>query len=442
MNVLIVDDNSNNRMVLRLLLEDYAEDKKEISLSVSECENGSIAVNKSKLEKFDIIFMDIMMPEMDGIEATKKIRSNNKEVMIIAVSAVDEEDKQKEILRNGAEDYIPKPIDSELLISRLESYLPLLKTRRNGNLSTHTKASNLYTKNIFYRQTIFYVTCEEALAEFWEYYLLRDTENKMDGLSDAVRAIFSIGEAILKLDGEPWIIVEADNDAVYFTINQVDVIGDLVFKLLMKKNAAVKEYKHENEKASFKLLHAKIEEEVEQEVVKEVQQVEEKVEEPVKEVEIKTTNIEDYEVFNYIDADDMSEVEECLGDLTSLMLIVGSSDLETSEVADIAQHLDKLGRTLSVYTESYIIGRSITTLSQTILSNADRFKEISADLSTLASAYVSDLQSWYKLTFFDGASSIDFMNDTISADSQTICAMLENDDTAVDESDMDDIFDF
>jgi len=440
MKILVVDDNANNRMVLRLLIEEFTESC-NLTFEIEEAENGLIAVEKAEKTKYDLIFMDIMMPEMDGIAATKKIRTIDKNVMIIAVSAVDDEERQKEILRDGAEDYIPKPIDSEILNARLENYLSLLKLRHHGNLSAHRKAANLYTKNIFNRQTIFYVTSEEALAEFWEYYLLRETPAKLDNLSDTVRAIFTLGENIIKLDGEPWIIVEADDTAVYFTINHLDIIGDLVFKLIMKKNPAVVEYKKESEKVTFKLLHSTGEEVVPIEVTQE-SVVETEVAIDHTSVEIASTDTSEYVVFDYMDADDMAEVEEILGDLNSLMLVLGRSDVEESEIIDIATYLDKLGRTVSVYTESYKIGQALATLSRGITEHSARFQELASDLSTMSAAFSSDLQQWYKMTFFDGAPSVEFMDATVQANVETICAMLNADESAVDEGDMDDIFDF
>lgn len=468
MKILIVDDNETSRMMLRLLLEDYAE-KNNTSFYINECENGLEAVHKAKIEKIDLIFIDIMMPEMSGIEATKKIRRVNKEVMIIAISAVDDNARQKEILRNGAEDYIPKPLDAEILSSRLENYIPLLKLRHHGNLSLHRKASNLYTKNIFRRQTIFYVTSEEALAEFWEYYLLRETPSKLDGLSDVVRAVFSIGEAIIKLKGEPWIIVEADNEATYFTVNQLNILGDLALKIIMKKNREVKDYKSTDEKISFRLSYNNGEttEAVNEEKISEVLVKEEKVQETtpqelqkttdeavqkttveevtepdINEVEIETTNTDEYQVFDYIESDDLVEIKECLGDLNSLMLMLGKSSIEPFEVTEIARYLEKLGRILSLYVEASKISAALINLSRDIYENIDRFIEISSDLSTLSAAFSSDLQSWYKMTFYDGAPSINFMDDTIVANTQIISSMLKEDESDASEADMDDIFDF
>lgn len=360
--------------------------------------------------------------------------------MIIAVSAVDDELKQKEILRNGAEDYVPKPIDSKLLNARLDNYFSLLKLRSDDSLSLHRKAANLFTKEIFKRQTIFYVSNEEALSEFWEYYLLRDVGHKIDGLSDVVRAIFSLGEAIISLKGEPWIIVEGDNDAIYFTINRVEIVGEMVVNLIMKKNKEVKDFKYNEEKLSFKLSNTITPVEIILESEDQVTEKKPPIE--VANVDIKVTNVDDYQVFSYMDAEDLSETEEQLSELSSLMLILGGSDIEIHEISQIAQALERIGKNLAPYTESYNIGQSLISLGQSISSNTDRFQEIAYDLSSLSSAFVADLQSWFKMTFYEGAPSVNFMDDTIIANTQTISAMLNVNDNEGSVEDMDDIFDF
>ncbi|MBV5278784.1 MAG: response regulator, partial [Campylobacteraceae bacterium] len=61
--VLIVDDNNNNRLTLNLLLEEVS------GIEIYEAEDGQIAVEMCVKQNFDLIFMDIMMPNMDGFEA-------------------------------------------------------------------------------------------------------------------------------------------------------------------------------------------------------------------------------------------------------------------------------------------------------------------------------------------------------------------------------------
>lgn len=393
--------------------------------------------------------MDIMMPVMDGVEATSKIRESDQEVMIIAVSAVDDDAKQKEILRKGAEDYVPKPIDAEQLFSRLENYFSLLSLRHKEVHGTNSKSVDLYTQKTDHRQTIFYVENEEALAEFLEFYLLRDEHLKLDGLSDVVRAVFTVGEAIVKRSVKPWIIVETDDEAHYFTINKIESIGDLVVKLIVKKNKEVTLFEKNSKKITFKLIKVEpVAEDVFRgaQVTAPIESVEQKVEFIVPEmsnIEVQTSNVEAYRTFNYMDPEDLNDAEEFLGELSSLMLMLGSSDIEQSVINHISSYLQGLGKRLSIYTESYVIGRPLVTLSQEISAHPDRFEEIEVELSTLSGAFVSDLQTWFNMTFHQGAPSVDFMDATIVANTQIIASMLRQDeDKDKDEGNMDDIFDF
>ncbi len=440
--ILIVDDNANNRMVLNLLLQDYNDERKSEAFEIEECVNGLEALNKSFETKYDLIFMDIMMPQMDGIEATKKIREHDKDVMIIAVSAVDDDTRQKEILRCGAEDYVPKPLDAEQLYSRLNNYFALLSRRHNLEY-VNSKSVNLYTQQILHRQTIFYVENEEALSEFWEYFLLDVRPLNVDGLSDVIRLVYALGDAIIKHTEKPWIIVEEDNKAIYFTLNKVDIIGEMVVKLIMKKNSEVNEFKTNGEKISFRLekvITPLIQEETPLFMDQEVQVVADT--EIQKNVEIEVTNTQAYKVFDYMDSDDLLDMNEHLGDLSSLMLMLGSSRIEEDDIRQIAALLDALGRRMTVYTQSYPIGNSLSNLSAEIFAHIEHFKEIEEELSTMSGAFIADLQTWAKMTFETGAPSVDFMNDTIVANTQTFIAMLKDDETTVNESDMDDIFDF
>jgi two-component system chemotaxis response regulator CheY len=79
--VLIVDDNDNNRLTLNLLLEEVED------IEVYEAEDGQVAVEMCVKNDFDLIFMDILMENLDGLETTKQIRNkkNGKNIPIIAL---------------------------------------------------------------------------------------------------------------------------------------------------------------------------------------------------------------------------------------------------------------------------------------------------------------------------------------------------------------------
>jgi len=112
-SVLIVEDVALNQLIIKIMLNDFGF-KHDVA------ENGKIAIEKMQSNTYDIILMDLMMPEMNGFEATKYIRNSmNSKIPIIALTAdvttVDLE-KCKAV---GLNDYIAKPIDESQLYSKM-----------------------------------------------------------------------------------------------------------------------------------------------------------------------------------------------------------------------------------------------------------------------------------------------------------------------------------
>ncbi|WP_294347010.1 hybrid sensor histidine kinase/response regulator [Prosthecochloris sp.] len=118
-NVMIVDDSSFNRYVLKSILEKH-------NVSVSEAISGKAAVEKLELDDFHVILMDIQMPELDGIEATRLIRNNmpgrKKQVPIIGLSGESGEEEIQKALNAGMNDYLLKPVDSVVLLNMIEKW--------------------------------------------------------------------------------------------------------------------------------------------------------------------------------------------------------------------------------------------------------------------------------------------------------------------------------
>lgn len=439
MNILIVDDNANNRMILKLLLEDY-EENKNTKFTIEEAKDGLEAVNKCKDNNFDIVLMDIMMPNMDGIEATKIIREANNKVMIIAVSAVDDSDRKKEILNNGAEDYIIKPVNADIFISRIENYITLIEAR--GHKKSNVNPTNLFTSEVFSRYTNFMINSEDSISEFWEFFLLNVTK-KNDNLSDVVRAIFSIGEAQVKLSIDANVVIEESENKQYFTLTDIDKLPNKIVELVVKKNSVSCPYKIDSSKISFELEKVYIEEKDEVTEIKsdniQAVFVEETNEEIASSIEFKSQELK---VFDYIEREDLFELEEFTTKLNSLMLIVGGGDITSEEVQEIYTYLEKLGSILSSYSEVFVISNALKELSYNMSSNEQKFIENSENLGAMCSAFSNDMSKWIQMSFHTGAPSIDFMNDTIVVNCETIGSMLKLDDNVNNIEDLDDIFDF
>ncbi|MBQ0732932.1 response regulator [Aquimarina celericrescens] len=104
--VLIVDDNKINQIVTQNILK-----KKGYTCNIAS--NGMAAIEMLKKEKFDLVLMDINMPEMNGLEATKVIRTFNTHIPIIALTAVEEGEIRNQALSVGMNDVIIKPYDTQ-----------------------------------------------------------------------------------------------------------------------------------------------------------------------------------------------------------------------------------------------------------------------------------------------------------------------------------------
>lgn len=119
--VLLVEDNLQNQIIAKKLLA-------KLNLKVELAENGQMALEKVKSQKFDLILMDIQLPVMDGFEASSSIRKLESEIInptpIIALTATALEDTKKLVLKSGMNDYLPKPFTFEALSEKISDYLP------------------------------------------------------------------------------------------------------------------------------------------------------------------------------------------------------------------------------------------------------------------------------------------------------------------------------
>jgi len=439
MNILIVDDNATNRMVLDALLDDYMESNSGVLFEVDEAKDGLDAVKQSENKSYDIIFMDINMPVMDGVEACRRIRVKDRKVMLIAVSAAEDSQKRVEILDNGAEDYISKPVDSDIFNSRLKNYITLSESRNKESQSSIV--ANLYTNKVFSRHTMFMLDSEDSIAEFWEFFLL-NARTKSNHLSDVIRVIVAIVDKQMGLENNSRVYIEESDEKQYFTLVNIDVLPKKVIELLLVKNSMEEGYILTDKKISFELIKMKqYAKEIEE---KEVVIVEEKV---VEKKRVEETPMEfisgSLQVFDYLDRDDLLDLEEYSENLNSLMLLVGSGSLEKEDIMEMCSYLDRVSALLSPYTEVYAIANAIGELSADLSSHVEEFTKNSEMLGPMCVAFSNDLTTWIKQSFHTGAPSIEFMNDTIVVNTQTIASMLKMDETPPESvDDFDDIFDF
>jgi signal transduction histidine kinase len=166
-NILIVDDNKNNLVSLRLLIKEY------IDANVLLAESGMVALGILLEKQVDLIILDVQMPLMDGFETAKAIRARKKNQhipIVFLTAAYSSKEFQQKGLMLGAADYLTKPIEAPQLISRIQSYLRFIKQDRQHKQELERKvqertaelltANKLLNQEIIEREKI-----EKALTE-------------------------------------------------------------------------------------------------------------------------------------------------------------------------------------------------------------------------------------------------------------------------------------
>ena len=116
--MLVVDDNRVNRLLLTRALQQHGH-------RVSNAENGRIAMEMLRSERFDVLLLDIDMPEMNGFEVLEAllVDSNLRDIPVVMTSASDELDRVVKCIEMGADDYLVKPLNPILLRARVNASL-------------------------------------------------------------------------------------------------------------------------------------------------------------------------------------------------------------------------------------------------------------------------------------------------------------------------------
>jgi len=246
--ILVVDDLDNNRLSLVLQLE------KITSLEIHEASDGLEAVELCARESFDLIFMDIMMPNLDGFEATKYIKQLHPHTMIIALSALDDETAKHKMLSFGAEDYLTKPIDPIRIFARIEHYLNIIAFRKQKSIEQKKSVINPFDAHVFSKKTVYTIESNHHLGEFWDDCL--NTTSEIIDLSDAVRLMYGVGLWLLKNNVSFEIVIESNTQHTYLSLIHKGTLKQTIVKNILLKHYASLHYLLDYTLLSFKLKHS------------------------------------------------------------------------------------------------------------------------------------------------------------------------------------------
>ena len=132
-SILLVEDEENLHEALKLNLELEGYD-------ITSAFDGAAALKSVQGEYFDLIILDVMLPEMDGINVTETIRLNNNEVPILILSAKNSSADRVLGLKKGADDYLTKPFNLEELLLRVQKLI-----EKNNKLKDKETVGNQYS---------------------------------------------------------------------------------------------------------------------------------------------------------------------------------------------------------------------------------------------------------------------------------------------------------
>lgn len=132
-SILLVEDEENLHEALKLNLELEGYE-------ITSAKDGAAALNAVQSEYFDLIILDVMLPEMDGISVTETVRLNNNEVPILILSAKNSSADRVLGLKKGADDYLTKPFNLEELLLRVHKLID-----KNKKLQDKSNIGNTYS---------------------------------------------------------------------------------------------------------------------------------------------------------------------------------------------------------------------------------------------------------------------------------------------------------
>jgi len=186
--LLLVEDNEINKQIAVELLQSKG-------FIIDTVSNGKDAVNKANLKNYDLILMDLQMPMMDGLQATKLIREKNKKTPIIAMTARTMVEERERCIKEGMNDHISKPIDPHQLFSTMYKWLSEYKKNRLLMIQKEIVENNMLINEHIEMPKIIGINTEYALKrvannlELYKKMLIKYSEEESNTVNELKKAV-------------------------------------------------------------------------------------------------------------------------------------------------------------------------------------------------------------------------------------------------------------
>ena len=251
--LLIVDDNKMNRLLLARGLEQQGH-------QVAFAENGRQALEMLRAQPFDLVLLDVLMPEMDGFQALSQIRVDRdlKNIPVIMVSAIDELDSVVKCIEMGAEDYLPKPINPVLLKARINASLEKKRLRDQQRelirkFATDQVADDLETSGfalggklvqatVMFSDIRSFTTLVESQSPSDTIELLSDYYALMMDAISSERGVVNqmVGDGLMAVFGAPLPCADHCERAVCAATQMIELIGQYNVERTARKRVPIR----------------------------------------------------------------------------------------------------------------------------------------------------------------------------------------------------------
>ncbi|HLD24254.1 MAG TPA: response regulator [Sulfuricurvum sp.] len=246
LRLLIVDDVEDNRLVLNAVC------RKMDGFEIKEAVDGLDAIAVCEEWRPHIILMDVMMPNLDGLEASKVIKSRFPETVIIIVTAVIDPQMEAHMATIGVAAYVHKPIDKELIRFKLQSFGAFLRSKDGIHAKLSTKeALNPFCSDVRHFKTLFDITDAEGMMDFGVWILSRCEErqslssSKVDPMIELFYELMRHG---VREEGQVSIIIEENFEEIFITMKfdkavalkpkAQELVNDLQSHCIIRQNFA------------------------------------------------------------------------------------------------------------------------------------------------------------------------------------------------------------
>jgi len=167
--ILIVDDNEDNRYTLQMLLEADGHER------IASASGGNDAMTLIEKQKFSLVLLDMMMPDLNGDEVLRMIKSNpdTRDIPVVMISADTDTDKISKCIELGADDYLPKPFNPTILRARIGSVLRreslrVLESEYVSKVEQEKRHSETLLRNILPPEIAIRLRNGESIADHYE----------------------------------------------------------------------------------------------------------------------------------------------------------------------------------------------------------------------------------------------------------------------------------